>query len=195
MLENPLPQIPSEKQRVSMARRDSGEEAEFGRAKVLRLVNHDMIERLGGFVGETRRKHGKNRRPGRVSLRLQCRAHRSKDWPQTFALLGAKPALPAHALHGDIIIERLDAPGVNDVHPFGKQEAIRKALHIGGGSRSHDPVTKQRLRRDARADAKFELMQLISDALKRCGRYARHDGAGIGRKHRHLRSQRVSERL
>jgi hypothetical protein len=134
-------------------------------------------------------------RPGCISLCLQSRAHRSKNWPQPFALLGAQPALAPHALNCDVIIERLDAPSINDVHPFGKQKAIRKALHIGGGSRSHDSVTKQRLRRDAWTDAKFELMQLVSDTLKGGGSDARNNGSGIGRKHGYLRCQCVSERL
>jgi len=128
MLENALPKVAREKQRVGMTGCDGGEEAEFGRAKVLRLINYDMVEQFGGFARETRSQKRKDSRPCGVTLRLQCRAHRSKDRPEALALFGAKSAFAPHALHGDIIIEGIDAPGVNDVRPFGKQEAIRKSL-------------------------------------------------------------------
>jgi hypothetical protein len=46
MLEDPLPDVSSKEQPVTSLRRDCRKEGELGGAKVLRFINHDMVERL-----------------------------------------------------------------------------------------------------------------------------------------------------
>ena len=56
MLKDPLSKVTGKEERICVIWCDRREEAEFGRAKILRLVNDDMIERLGRFLTGLRKK-------------------------------------------------------------------------------------------------------------------------------------------
>jgi hypothetical protein len=90
---------------VRFGRRQRREKPQLRRRKILRLVDDDMIEWLGGPAFKSFREAGENVRPGRIAFRRQRLMDRREYGPQARALIGAKPALAAHSFDGRIGIE------------------------------------------------------------------------------------------
>lgn len=93
MLENPLADVAGQEQSVCPGRRQGCEEPQLGRRQILRLVDHNMIERFCCATLKGFRQPGKHVRPGRVAFRHQGRLNGGERWPQSRALVGASRLL------------------------------------------------------------------------------------------------------
>ena len=135
MLEDALSHVPRQKQAIRVRRRQGCEEPKLRRREVLGFVDDDMVERLGSTPRERVRQAREYIGPGGVVLRRDHVANHLEHRPQAGALVGAEPALAAHALDGRIRVERRQAPGVDDMGPLRQQETLGEALHVRGRSR------------------------------------------------------------
>ena len=189
MLENTLSHVARQEQAIRLRGRQSGEEPQLRRRKILRLVDDDMVERLAWSPRQRVRQAGEDVRPGRVAFGRQRFAHRLEHRPQAGALIGAKPALASHPLDGRIGVERRQAPGVDDIGPLGQQESLGKTLEARRCGRGAQPLAQHGVGGDARAHAVFELIHLLGDALERRRGDAGDDAAGLGRQDQHLLRQ------
>ena len=82
MLENTLADVAGQEQAVRFGRCQRREKPQLRRRKILRLVDDDMIEWLGGPAFKSFREAGENVRPGRIAFRRQRLMDRPEYGPQ-----------------------------------------------------------------------------------------------------------------
>ena len=137
LLEDALPEVAGEEQRVLRRRRRAREEAQLRDAEVLRLVHHGEVEgrvlAFGKRCGQ-RREHA---RTGDDLPRQQAGSDPLEDRPQDRPLRLGQPRLSTEP--GDVAVglPGVQLPRINDLLPLGQQEMRAELVVRPRGLRRH----------------------------------------------------------